>query len=168
MPNIKSAKKRVDVNEKNRAINKAYKSELATGLKKYNAAVAAGDVNLAKSLLPVTVSLIDESVTRGIIHKNKADRKKADVNTKLFKLEATSKPKAKKAAVKKEEVKVEEVKVEAEAPKAKKTTSRAKKTETAEAGEKKTAAKKTTTKKATTTAKTTRAKKTATTETVAE
>ena len=169
MPNIKSAKKRVDVNEKNRAINRAYKSELATGLKKYNAAVAAGDVNLAKSLLPLTVSLIDESVTRGIIHKNKADRKKADVNTKLFKLEASSKPKAKKA-VKKEEVKVEEVKVEAEAeaPKAKRTTSRTKKTETAEAGEKKTVAKKTTTKKETTTAKTTRAKKTVVTETVAE
>ncbi len=157
MPNIKSAKKRVDVNEKNRAINKAYKSELATGLKKYNAAVAAGDVKQAKSLLSETVSLIDESVTRGIIHKNKADRKKAEVNAKLFKLEASSK-KAVKKTVKKEEVKVEaqeEVKAEAEAPKAKKTTSRAKKTETAE-GEKKTAtkttAKKTATKKATKTA----------------
>lgn len=161
MPNIKSAKKRVDVNEKNRAINKAYKSELATGLKKYNAAVAAGDVNLAKSLLPVTVSLIDESVTRGIIHKNKADRKKADVSVKLFKLEASSKP-AKKAA-KKEEVKVEEVKpAEAEAPKAKRTTSRTKKTETAEGVEEKTTAKKTTTRKTTT------AKKTVKTETVAE
>jgi len=143
MPNIKSAKKRVDVNEKRRARNRAYKSELATGLKKYNAAISSGDVEKAKSLLPVTVSLIDESVTRGIIHKNKADRKKAEVTKKLNKLTAKE--------VKVEEVVVEEVKVEeevvVEAPKAKKTTTRAKKTETAE-GEKKTTAKKTATKKA--------------------
>jgi len=164
MPNIKSAKKRVDVNEKNRAINKAYKSELATGLKKYNAAISAGDVKLAKSLLSETVSLIDESVTRGVIHKNKADRKKAEINQKLFKLEASSKKTTSKKAVKKEEVKVEEVNVEVvEAPKAKKTTSRAKKTETAEVA--KEPAKKTTAKK--TTAKTT-AKKTAKTEEIAE
>ena len=107
------------------------------------------------SLLSATVSLIDESVTRGVIHKNKADRKKADVTSKLFKLEAASKKTVKKAA-KKEEVKVEEVKTEevqvAEAPKAKRTTSRAKKVETAE-GEKepakKTTTRKTATKKAT-------------------
>ena len=74
MPNIKSAKKRVVVNEKNKAINKSYKSELATGLKKYNAAVKAGDVEAVKALLPVTVSLVDESVTRGIIHKNKYNK----------------------------------------------------------------------------------------------
>ena len=166
MPNIKSAKKRVDVNEKNRAINKAYKSELATGLKKYNAAISAGDVKLAKSLLSETVSLIDESVTRGIIHKNKADRKKAEINQKLFKLESTSKKAVKKTAKKveeKQEEKVEEAK-EVEAPKAKKTTSRAKKAEATEDKEKapakKTAAKKTTTK--------TTAKKTATTEEKAE
>lgn len=159
MPNIKSAKKRVDVNEKNRAINKAYKSELATGLKKYNSAISAGDVDAAKSLLPLTVSLIDESVTRGVIHKNKADRKKAEINTKLFKLEASKKT-AKKTA-KKVEVKEEKVEVVEEAPKAKKTTTRAKKTEVKEEGEKKTTAKKTTTRKTAT-------KKEAKTEEVAE
>lgn len=148
MPNIKSAKKRVDVNEKNKARNKAYKSELATGLKKYKAAIASEDVSLAKSLLPVTVSLIDESVTRGIIHKNKADRKKAEVNAKFNALSAKQPKKTAKKAEVKEEVKVEEVvEVKEEAPKAKKTTTRAKKTETAE-GEKKTT-RKTATKKAT-------------------
>ena len=160
MPNIKSAKKRVDVNEKNRAINKAYKSELATGLKKYNSAISAGDVEAAKSLLPLTVSLIDESVTRGVIHKNKADRKKAEINTKLFKLESSKK--TTKKATKKVEEKVEEkVEVVEEAPKAKKTTTRAKKTEVKEEGEKKTTAKKTTTRKTAT-------KKEAKTEEVAE
>ena len=168
MPNIKSAKKRVDVNEKNRAINRANKSELATGLKKYNAAISAGDVNQAKSLLPLTVSLIDESVTRGVIHKNKADRKKAEVNAKLFKLESslkTAKKPAKKVVEAQPEEKKEEVQVE-EAPKAKKTTTRTKKTEVKEEGEKKTTARKTTTK--TTSAKTTATKKTAKTAKVSE
>ena len=145
MPNIKSAKKRVDVNEKNRAINKAYKSELATGLKKYNSAIVAGDVETAKSLLPLTVSLIDESVTRGVIHKNKADRKKAEVNAKLFNLESSKKP-AKKTAKKVEE----KAEVVEEAPKAKKTTTRktaTKKAEVKEEGEKKTTTRKTATKK---------------------
>ena len=144
MPNIKSAKKRVEVNQRNRAINKAYKSELATGLKKYNKAVEAGDVKLVEKLLPETVSLLDKSVTRGIIHKNKADRKKADCLAKFNKMEKPKKRVAKKAEpVKEAEVKVEEVKVEEAAP-VKKTTRKAKTTETAE---KKPAAKKTTTAK---------------------
>lgn len=139
MPNIKSAKKRVIVNEQRRAINKAYKSELATGLKKYKVAVASGDVEAVKALLPVTVSLIDESVTRGIIHKNKADRKKADVNSKFNAL-VKAQPAKKTATKAVKEEKKEEVKVEApvvEEAKAKK------------APAKKAAASKTTSKKAT-------------------
>lgn len=146
MPNIKSAKKRVEVNEKNKAINKAYKSELATGLKKYNAAVKAGDVEAVKALLPVTVSLVDESVTRGIIHKNKADRKKADLNAKYNALASTVKPA--KAVKKVEEKKAEEVapEVKEEVKPVKKTTR--KKAETATETEEKPKAKRTTKKKA--------------------
>ena len=147
MPNIKSAKKRVDVNEKNRAINKAYKSELATGLKKYNAAIANGDVEAAKALLSATVSLVDESVTRGIIHKNKADRKKADINAKFNALANVKPAKEEKKAAKKEEAKVETVEVVEEAKPAKKTTR--KKAETTEEAP----AKKTTTRAKKTTAK---------------
>lgn len=145
MPNIKSAKKRVDVNEKNRAINKAYKSELATGLKKYNAAVEGGDVEAVKALLPLTISLVDESVTRGIIHKNKADRKKADINAKFNKLAQTAEPK--KAEVKKaekvEEVAQEEVKVE-EVAKPKRTTRKKTEATAEEKPAKKTSTRKTT------------------------
>lgn len=148
MPNIKSAKKRVIVTEKSRAINKAYKSELATGLKKYNAAVANGDVEAVKSLLSVTISLVDESVTRGIIHKNKADRKKADINAKYNALVNVKPAKAEKKVEKKEEVVAPEV-VE-EAKPAKKTTTRKKAEEKVaeEKPAKKTTTRKTTTKKA--------------------
>ena len=137
MPNIKSAKKRVIVNEKSKAINKAYKSELATGLKKYNAAVVAGDVEVVKALLPVTVSLVDESVTRGIIHKNKADRKKADINAKYNALVASKPAKevkktAKKVEVAQEEVKTEEAVEVKPAPRKRATKKTAEATETAE------------------------------------
>ncbi|MBQ7467053.1 MAG: 30S ribosomal protein S20 [Clostridia bacterium] len=121
MPNIKSAKKRVDVAAKNKQINKAYKSELATGLKKFNAFIGAADVKGAEGFLPEIVKLLDKSVTRGIIHKNKADRKKAELGTKLVKLQAAP---AKKEEVKKEEVKVvaeEEVKAPAKKRATKKT-----------------------------------------------
>lgn len=129
MPNIKSAKKRVEVSEQNRAANRSYKTELATALKKYNAAVVKEDAETVKKLYPVTVSLIDESVTRGIIHKNKADRKKADVSSKYIAV-ATKAKATKPAKVEaKVEPKVEEVKAEEPAEKpARKTTTRTTKT----------------------------------------
>ena len=143
MPNIKSAKKRVDVNEKNRAINKAYKSELATALKKYNAAVEGGDVEAVKAILPQTISLVDESVTRGIIHKNKADRKKADINAKFNTLAKTETVKVEVKEEKVEEVAQEEVKP------AKKTTTRKTTAKKAEEASEEKPVKKTTRKTAT-------------------
>lgn len=83
MPNIKSAKKRVLVTEKKTAENKAIKSALKTQIKKFLAAVAAGDKTLAEQLYPTTVSAIDSAASKGIIHKNNADNKKAKLAKKL-------------------------------------------------------------------------------------
>ncbi len=83
MPNIKSAKKRVLVTEKKTAENKAIKSALKTQIKKFLAAVAAGDKALAEQLYPTTVSAIDSAASKGIIHKNNADNKKAKLAKKL-------------------------------------------------------------------------------------
>ena len=44
MPNIKSAKKRVLVAEKKAAANKAVKTQMKTQIKKFLAAVEAGDI----------------------------------------------------------------------------------------------------------------------------
>lgn len=77
MPNIKSAKKRVDTTKRNYDRNKSNRSELHTALKKYDAAINAGDTARAEALLPETYAILDEKVSKGIIHKNKADRKKA-------------------------------------------------------------------------------------------
>lgn len=88
MPIIKSAKKRQEVAIRNNERNKAHRSALATAIKKFNKAISEKDVELAEKLLPETFSIIDSEVTRNIIHKNKANNKKADLSIALTKLKA--------------------------------------------------------------------------------
>jgi len=83
MPNIKSAKKRVLVIDKKTQQNKAIKSALKTQIKKFLAAVAAGDQESANALYPETVSAIDSAASKGLIHKNNAANKKAKLAKKL-------------------------------------------------------------------------------------
>ena len=77
MPNIKSAKKRVKVNETKAAQNKALKSALKTSMKKYEVAVASGNMEAAEETYTAAVKKIDQAVSHGIIHKNNAARKKS-------------------------------------------------------------------------------------------
>lgn len=88
MPNIKSAKKRVLVTEKKSQKNKMIKSALKTQIKKFLAAVSAGDKDTATALYPETVSAIDSAVTKGILHKNNAANKKAKLAKKLASIAA--------------------------------------------------------------------------------
>jgi len=88
VPNIKSAKKRVLVTEKKAQQNKAIKSALKTSIKKFLAAVNAGDKETAEKLYPETVSAIDSAATKGILHKNNANNKKAKLAKKLAALAA--------------------------------------------------------------------------------
>ena len=76
MANIKSAKKRIDVIDRQTMENKSYKTKIATYVKKYKAAVDNKEENAA-SLLSETVSLIDSAVSKGILQKATANRKKA-------------------------------------------------------------------------------------------
>lgn len=83
MANTASAKKRILVTEKKQLRNKSLISKLKTTLKKYNAAIAAQDLELAKQLLPETIGLVDNLRHKGILHDNNADRKKSALNKKL-------------------------------------------------------------------------------------
>lgn len=83
MANIKSAKKRILVNNKKNLRNRSIKSALKTAIKKYDAAVASGDKELAASMLPQVSSTIDKAAAKGVIHKNAADRKKSQLASKL-------------------------------------------------------------------------------------
>ncbi len=88
MPNIKSAKKRVLVTEKKTKENKMIKSALKTTIKKFLAAVAAGDKETANALYPETVSAIDSAASKGVLHKNNAANKKAKLAKKLAAISA--------------------------------------------------------------------------------
>jgi small subunit ribosomal protein S20 len=76
MANIKSAKKRVLVQAKREARNKACRSNLKTVIKQANAAIAANAEN-KDALVKAAVKKIDQACAKGIIHKNCAARKKS-------------------------------------------------------------------------------------------
>ena len=83
MPNIKSAKKRVLVTEAKTLQNKMFRSQLKTDIKKYQAALAAGDEALAQATYKAAVKKIDQAAARGIIHKNAAAHKKSQFTKAL-------------------------------------------------------------------------------------
>ncbi len=76
MPNIQSAKKRVKVSKTKNLRNRMVKSGVKTSLKKFNAALAEG-VEPATAQLSATTSALDKAVSKGVMHKNAANRKKA-------------------------------------------------------------------------------------------
>ena len=75
MANIKSAKKRILVNETKAARNKAIRSKVKTAIKKVDAAVASGDKAAAQAALLAATTEIDKAATKGVYHKNNASRK---------------------------------------------------------------------------------------------
>ena len=75
LSNIKSAKKRIKVTETKTLRNKAIKSRVKTAIKKVDAAVAAGDKELAQANLQLAISEIDKATTKGVYHKNTSSRK---------------------------------------------------------------------------------------------
>lgn len=84
MANSKSALKRIEVNERNRLRNKAYKSAVKTLMKKYFQAVEAYSASpsdelkqAVQSCQSAAYSKIDKAVKTGVYHKNNAARKKA-------------------------------------------------------------------------------------------
>lgn len=81
MANIKSAKKRINVIERQALENKSYKSKIATYVKKYKLAVDNGESENAAKLLSETFSYIDSAVSKGIMQKATANRKKSRLSS---------------------------------------------------------------------------------------
>lgn len=109
MPNIKSAKKRVIVNQKKTEQNKNIRSEVKTEIKKVEALIKENKIEEAKALLPKAFALIDSAASKNIIHANNAANKKAKLAKKIDAVAKTVAPapapapkKVKKAEVKEE------------------------------------------------------------------
>ena len=85
MPNIKSAKKRVLVNQTKAARNKAAKSALKTQLKYFDAAISEGNRSEADVRYKQAVKAVDHAA-RGLMHKNTAANRKSKMTLRLNKL----------------------------------------------------------------------------------
>lgn len=83
MPNITSAKKRVRQAEKSRLHNKNFRSRMRTFIKNVVKAIDAGNKEDAQAAFQAAVPVIDSSVNKGLIHKNKAARHKSRLNAAI-------------------------------------------------------------------------------------
>ena len=86
--NNKSAKKRIQIAERNRLINKSYKSTFRTLTKKtlencekYKKNPSEDNKNLIKVSLNKAYSLIDKAVKKNVLHKNNGANKKSKINS---------------------------------------------------------------------------------------
>ena len=87
MANNKSAKKRIQIAERNRLINKSYKSTVRTLTKKtlencekYKKEPNEENKSLVNTSLNKTFSLIDKAVKKNVLHKNNGANRKSKIN----------------------------------------------------------------------------------------
>ncbi|MCF8011306.1 MAG: 30S ribosomal protein S20 [Clostridiales bacterium] len=77
MPNIKSAAKRVRVTQRKTEYNKRIKSRVKTAVRNFEKAIITNNTEEAGKKLRGAISTLDKAVTKGVLHKNTASRKKA-------------------------------------------------------------------------------------------
>ena len=83
MANIKSAMKRIRTSEKRRVRNAAVRSAVRGSVKSARAAIEGGQAAQARETLQRTIQTLDKAVTKGVIHKNTAARKKSRLTRQL-------------------------------------------------------------------------------------
>ena len=83
MANIKSAKKRAIQSEKARKHNASRRSMMRTFIKKVYAAI---DKAAAQKAFNEMQPIVDRQAAKGLIHKNKAARHKANLTAQINKL----------------------------------------------------------------------------------
>lgn len=88
MANIKSAIKRVLVAKRNEERNVAFKSSIKTAVKKALVLANGEDKEALNKALSKVYQLCDKAVSKGILHKNTAARKKSRLTLAINKLQA--------------------------------------------------------------------------------
>jgi len=83
MANIKSSMKRVQIGRVRNERNKANRTALRSILKKFDAAVVAGNREEAVSTYKDAVKTVDRAVSKGLLHKNNAAHKKSRMALKM-------------------------------------------------------------------------------------
>ncbi len=88
MANIKSSKKRVLIAERNRLRNVAMKSSIKTAIKNVLELSTSNDKEALNAALSKVYQLCDKAVSKGILHKNTAARKKSRLTKAVNKNQA--------------------------------------------------------------------------------
>lgn len=83
MANHVSALKRARQTERKTEVNRANRSRVRTGLRAMREALTKGDAKAANEQYRVTVSMLDKSVQKGVLHGNTASRYKSRLNARL-------------------------------------------------------------------------------------
>ncbi|MEW6545612.1 MAG: 30S ribosomal protein S20 [Bacillota bacterium] len=77
MPQRNTAAKRARQAEQRRLRNAAIRSSMRTAIRRFREALASGNLEEAKARLQKAISMVDKAATKGAIHRNQADRRKA-------------------------------------------------------------------------------------------
>lgn len=86
MPNLPSAQKRMRIEEKRRIRNKSIKSTVRTEITKARSAIAASPAEpTTVEAVRAAVSELDKAVTKGVLHRNNAARRKSRLMARLNK-----------------------------------------------------------------------------------
>lgn len=88
MANIKSAIKRARITKDENLRNRMDKSALKTSLRRFDEALENGDKDAIATSYLNAVKTVDQSAAKGVIHKNAASHKKAQLAKKYTDLNA--------------------------------------------------------------------------------
>jgi small subunit ribosomal protein S20 len=83
MANHVSALKRVRQTEKRTVVNRINKSHIRKSLRALREAIVKGDAANIGQLYGKTVSALDKSVQKGVLHQNTASRYKSRLNARV-------------------------------------------------------------------------------------
>ncbi|MBQ3552933.1 MAG: 30S ribosomal protein S20 [Clostridia bacterium] len=83
MANHKSAIKRISVTKKKNLRNRMIISAVKTAIKRFDSALETGNAETIDAAFRKATSVVDKAVTKGILHRNAANRKKAQLAKKL-------------------------------------------------------------------------------------
>ena len=83
MANHVSALKRTRQTETRTEVNRANRTRVRTSLRTLREALAKGDVKAANEQYKATVSALDKSVQKGVLHSNTVSRYKSRLNARL-------------------------------------------------------------------------------------
>ena len=83
MANHVSSLKRARQTETRTAVNRANRSRVRGSLRLLREALVKGDLKAAQEQFRATVSTLDKSVQKGVLHNNTASRYKSRLNARL-------------------------------------------------------------------------------------